>query len=1524
MDISTLKQTIENALKTQPCTVSGAALSSAAITTLLTDIVGKDEFVLSGATKISEDATSITVQGAMTQAVQGIANLQATAVFTVVGGMAQISVVLTGLPKGWKPSDSFASLKNSLFDKFSYTNPQLLLNSQNIPALPQAFPANLGYPAYPAEAEKRIVQGLGVQATLALQSEIEGLSWLLNASSWSVQGPIALLDGEPLIVLSSQPGTGLSIVGFDIAFSLQLASVLVLPSDAPAKPVMTSVVQLEADITKDIGAAQPLDIPVYTRVYSAQDNVLVVGSDLAEASSLLFDQIAKLIDNADISGQVPSQFPVLDNIQLTTVQLLLDTKQKKALSASATIEFQDKNKTWSVFNGLLQFQSMSVMFTLVDPGGMNAVETDVTATAIVADGTLTAAVALPDLSFSCQLVEGTSINISKIVNDIVGNSITMPTIECTEFAVLGDVSEGMYRFQATVETDWTFSIGSKPFGLSSISLDLSHTTGTQPTTSGELVGTFTVAGAQLFASASYDSTQAGWTFEGGTLGEQNISITALLSDLVSLFGASFPANAPQVNLKNLNITFNTASHDFTFLCSADITIADVEFMLGIDVGITAEEKTFTGYLWLGESEFEIDFLSSDQQTSITAKWNNQGEPLGVADIAKALGMTPPDIPSELDLALLSASFTYDFTNKTFVLTASSKNYGKAMFVALQIQGKWQFAFALAIDRSISLSDLPLVGKELAKIETVLVDNFQVIVSSAAIDATTAQRINALVQAAGTGAPVLPTDGVGSGVNLSIVLQFGNDNVPLSINIGGSSSNSMTGSNTSTAAVMLASQAATGDAAGQKIKWFDIQKTFGPVSFQKIGVSYQDGIVWFFLDGSLTIAGLTLSLVGMGFGSPLTSFDPHFTLEGIGVDYQSGPITIGGGFLNVPVTPPVEFEFAGGAIIKTANFNLAAVGAYAQVSGQPSMFVFAQYFAPIGGPPYFFITGLMGGFGYNSSLRIPGQDEVASFPFVKGIGQPDTVGGKGATPLDVLAKISGPGGWVSPRVGQYWLAFGLQATSFEIISTTALLIAEFGQEFQLALIGLSTMRLPQAGPVVYAYIEMQLEAVFKPQEGFFGLSALLTSNSYVLDPACHLTGGFAFYMWFEGSDHPGDFVVTAGGYHPAFSPPPWYPKEPRLGFNWALDGSVSVSGGAYFALTPSSVMAGGSLEVLFHDGNLRAWFTAHADVFIQWKPFHFTASIGVSIGVSYHIKIWFVSVTLKVEIGAGLSLWGPRTGGKVYIDWYIISFTIRFGASESSNSGPLLWPEFQALLPAPTDVSKIVANSGLIDEDRDFANNVSRWVVRPAALRFSVQTAVPTTQLFISSAGTTPYAKGSKIDIRPMVRTGIAVAYRVYLTLLDTGSEIDFVKDGWTLDAVTGNVPAALWGVPTDKPLSSDALITDQLVGLSAAAPLPVLGASPGPIDIAANLSYDPLPVQGITPVQSGLPPSGDKPIAGQNVVKMIADGIMTSPAKDNRNALFAALQEIGVDPGTNGSLATFAQQAGMLFDAEPLVVNPVA
>jgi hypothetical protein len=187
---------------------------------------------------------------------------------------------------------------------------------------------------------------------------------------------------------------------------------------------------------------------------------------------------------------------------------------------------------------------------------------------------------------------------------------------------------------------------------------------------------------------------------------------------------------------------------------------------------------------------------------------------------------------------------------------------------------------------------------------------------------------------------------------------------------------------------------------------------------------------------------------------------------------------------------------------------------------------------------------------------------------------------------------------------------------------------------------------------------------------------LSPASYLFGGFVKLSGGFAFYAWFSG-EHQGDFVVSLGGYHPAFTRPANYPAVPRLALEFSL-GPLKVTGQSYFALTPSAFMAGLRLTATFEAGPVKAWFDAGVDFLIAWAPFHYDAHAWVTIGCSVDLGLF----TISVQIGADLHIWGPAFGGQALVDLDVVSFTIAFGAAPAPPD-PVGWTTFASnFLPPP--------------------------------------------------------------------------------------------------------------------------------------------------------------------------------------------------------------------------------------------------
>lgn len=930
-----------------------------------------------------------------------------------------------------------------------------------------------------------------------------------------------------------------------------------------------------------------------------------------------------------------------------------------------------------------------------------------------------------------------------------------------------------------------------------------------------------------------------------------------------------------------------------------------------------------------------EFTNANAATIVDASWSNPTNPLQLDAIAFSLGYADLGIPPELDMALTEVGVTYDITHTTFLIKATSANYGKADILIFEPTGTSSFVLfgGLDVDQPIDLTNLPLVGRALSLLERVEIRDLKVQITSAPITAAQASQLNTLINTYAPGYPAIPAEGMASTVNISMAIAIGGFTVPLGAGIGGQSNTSMPANQSSVQGTAGGNTAApvtvTPGAASDGTTWFNIQKAVGPVMFRRIGVRYQNAVLWFALDASFSAGGLTIDLLGMAIGSPLSDFSPQFSLDGLGIAFTQPGFELAGSLMKVPPGPGVDWQYAGGALLRVANFSLGAVGSYASMGGTPSMFVFAQATGSFGGPPAFFITGLAAGFGYNTSLRIPTLNQIYQFPLVAGAQDPSKIGGSSPSPTTVLSTLLGLNGgtpWITPQVGQYWFAAGLQFTSFQLVSTNALLVIEFGKRILLAILGLSRAAFPLPGTVPtsvrYAFIELQIGTIVDPEEGAFSLTAVLSPNSFLLDPSCKLTGGFAFYTWFAPSSHAGDFVITVGGYHPSFDPPPWYPQVPAVGFSWSLDSTVSITGKAYFALTPSAIMAGGQLSVTYQQGDLRAWFRAWANMLLYWNPFHFDVDIGVTVGASYRLDLWFTTQTLSVELGATLHLWGPETGGEVTVHWWVISFTIGFGAAPTGNPPPLTWTQFQPLLPPPSDIVKVFPLAGLAPNGQTDMNTAEPWVARPSGFSFNTLSSIPSSQLQLGSAATA-FRAGGLVNIRPMQQTGLTSTQTLVVTR--NGDEIDLLASGWTVTELTQSVAKALWGTGPQNQMDPGTaqLVPDQFVGFSVSAPADPASSSPGPVN-EQYLAWTVLSPLGSLPIGPGRAPQGPVAQTSGNTIELIETGIASPQTTAARTSLFDALNNLGINPLTNGDMTDYANAAGALFTDQPLLIPAAA
>ncbi|KAH6844551.1 hypothetical protein B0I37DRAFT_377763 [Chaetomium sp. MPI-CAGE-AT-0009] len=478
-----------------------------------------------------------------------------------------------------------------------------------------------------------------------------------------------------------------------------------------------------------------------------------------------------------------------------------------------------------------------------------------------------------------------------------------------------------------------------------------------------------------------------------------------------------------------------------------------------------------------------------------------------------------------------------------------------------------------------------------------------------------------------------------------------------------------------------------------------KKKAGPLSISNIGLKYAEKTLHIQFTATFELGPIGFSLIGFSINVQINSLDIHGihlldpSLEGLSASFERPPLTIAGlvrhGKGQKVLGKDLDF-YAGGLIVGWVPYQLEAAGFYGEALPEgvtdinkvfKSVFVFARLDGPLVTLEFAEISGVTGGFGYKSEVRVPTAAQVVEFPFVK----PASLTGATGSAIDTLQRLTSPDsdGWFKPLDDTYWAAAGMKIDAFQMISLQAVAVVQFGQSIKMGLFAVALADIPtSASEVKFAHVELGIAVVVDLDYGTFKADAQLSPNSYILDPNCHLTGGFALYYWFDAPHCDrslvGDFVFTLGGYHQAFDIPHGYPNPPRLGISWSLSSALSITGQAYFAITPKACMGGGRLHAAYYLGPIEAWFDAFADFLINYKPFHFTAEAGVSVGVRFSLDILFIHIHISVEVGAELELWGPPFAGNVYVDIKVTKFHIPFG-QPSDKKPPATLLEFYNLV-----------------------------------------------------------------------------------------------------------------------------------------------------------------------------------------------------------------------------------------------------
>ncbi|HWS88870.1 MAG TPA: DUF6603 domain-containing protein [Pyrinomonadaceae bacterium] len=1461
MDRQTLSATLDAHLKDGKLELPPDALQSDPVRRQLELALGGENLLIDPVADRQQDDSSDTVSGTCRNTL--FKGMSVAARFTA-GDPAGLSLSAEAAP-GWTQSEGFPRLRHTLADALRFNDARWQLLSA---------------------ADGETPAGLSFRGTLDTANSLGFFIFLIGDTDEVLTGAVETVEESiPTMRLAGgvRGGTSFSFVSLGpVSLALLTLALDPLKEGGPKRAAVRMEVSTSIDF---VAQGETRQIPLTAGIYSGSSSI-TLEADTAQLMSAGIDELAALVGGVDLGGISFGDFNLESVLKLAAVTFTLDPlSATKLTSVLLTVE---SAKSWDILSRgdgqpFLTLQSISVAFGISAPFTSQELTATLKGQLLLGGSRLNveAGYSSQGVLLRSYLDPATPLSLRDVAAALLGETDPhTPALSFGEFDLLVEPGRN-YQLNAEVTDLWSIELGDVSLDLKSLSVDWQYAVGQQA--QARIAGQMQFGGVDIDVLATY-STTGGWDFTGGLAPGQSVPVGQVLADLVYYFGVEPPSFLDAVTLDTLTVGFNTTSKSFDFTLGGGLPVEDKWLEITVGAALRSSNNKFemelTGSLTIGDMVFTITFEKGGEGNTFLAAYQHTGAPTSIPlrdFVSENLSSSVAEIVPE-KLAVDIKDLMFAFTTPAAQPADGQQSSGGQQAATTTPASK--FLFALDLSAAVSLSDLPLVGRKFPSDQAAGVEGLRLLVTSAPLTRAEAATFDALMPVgmtrltvpsvgatnaqtnaqtttqttttAGTGTTQAAANAevvIARGLTVSALMNFGGSLQPLSLPVTSSSSAQTTGTGTTTTTTATTTGAAP-VTSSDNAQWFQLQKGFGPVFFEKVGVKYQDEVVWFLLTASLSAAGLTLTLDGLGVGSKVKGFDPQFDLRGLGVQYKGGGgVEVGGALLRTRVKRadnPEEFydEYDGAAFVKAGQLKISALGSYAELDGHPSLFVYAVLDYPIGGPSFFFVTGLAAGFGYNRLLVVPAIDQVAQFPLVA-----DAVGGA-AMPANVSGKVAALQRYIPPSAGDYFLAVGIKFTSFKLIDSFALLTVSFGTQFEVNLLGLSTLIVPTPIPgeppvTPLAEIQLAVRATYNPSQGFLGIAAQLTSNSFLLSRDCRLTGGFAFYSWFSG-EHEGDFVLTLGGYHPDYKVPAHYPAVPRLGFNWRVDSKLTIKGGMYYALTAAALMAGGSLQATWDDGDIKAHFTAGADFIIYWKPYHYDAKVYVDIGVSYTYNL-FGRHTLNVDVGADLHIWGPEFAGTARVKLSIISFDISFGDGSSKTLQAIDWTTFQqSFLPKQKDgqlaICTVSVSDGLLSvpppaEEEGAASADGQqgegtdavqgddikvdWYVNPKSFLLVTNSVIPSKEAYKANfekpeerTAADLGAANTTVGVAPMaLKTGdFSSSHTVSFGRRNGEEGWDDVGADFDLKPVLKDVPVALWGETLTPSLNGPAFVKGALAG----------------------------------------------------------------------------------------------------------------
>lgn len=175
----------------------------------------------------------------------------------------------------------------------------------------------------------------------------------------------------------------------------------------------------------------------------------------------------------------------------------------------------------------------------------------------------------------------------------------------------------------------------------------------------------------------------------------------------------------------------------------------------------------------------------------------------------------------------------------------------------------------------------------------------------------------------------------------------------------------------------------------------------------------------------------------------------------------------------------------------------------------------------------------------------------------------------------------------------------------------------------------------------------------------------------------------------------NFVLSVGGFHPRFTPPPLpFPSPKRLTICILDEDWARIRVSTYFAVTTNTVQFGARAELFLDLDAISVAGHFEFDALFQFSPFYFVIELSASVSLSvFGIGVFSISLELALE---GPTPWRAHGRGSIRIFFFEVSanFDVTWGKEEDTTLPPIqVLPLLEKELDKETNWSVLPPKSG---------------------------------------------------------------------------------------------------------------------------------------------------------------------------------------------------------------------------------------